>query len=257
MLEFNMFSPKTLQDRFNDVLRHLAKSNDLAAEACKQAACALSALEVEPKAKRFWDKLDKELLKTANRAVRNVMIWRIHGFTLGVDSHSLTREMFGRYGQLVDPSSTVSQLANGWRNMFALITGRYTFDAVMPALGPSLLAPLKDPEHIHLGTPRRRSTSRFGPVTQPNLDDESDSEAIAQAIVHALEKLKKEKHNERPQAAPRTPRNQAGNQAGNRATARGRVGKPKGQQGRGFALFQEQQQLPAPAERRFFQHAAH
>ena len=234
-------------------------SNDLAAEACKEAALALLALEVDTTG---WDDEMKDELKAAKRACRNVLIWRCHGSTLGIDSHNISREMFGRYGQLVNPKNdvTYSQLTNGWKRMLALITGHDTFDAEVhytDQMGPSLLAPLGDPAFMSANTPRRRSTSPCVPVKPPNLDGESDLKEIAKVVRQVLRERKKNKQNERPQAAPRTPRNQAGNQACNHATAQGSMDKPKGQQGRGFALFQVQQQLPAPAEWRWFQHAAH
>ena len=66
-------------------MRRILESNSYAASSCLAAAEAVAAVQV---AKRELKNTEKEVFKEANRAARDLFLWRCVGHKLGLDSRS-------------------------------------------------------------------------------------------------------------------------------------------------------------------------
>lgn len=104
------------RDRFNEAIRRLNRSTEQAVSSTLEAAEALSALSIRKEEVR--DRERKELLKAAKKAVRDVLLWRCFGSSLGLDSReALVRSFEHCCHQAGCDENTVSQLTNGYRRV--------------------------------------------------------------------------------------------------------------------------------------------
>jgi hypothetical protein len=103
-------------EKMNEAIRRLLNSNRDAKSSVREVAVALAALNV-PK-KELPDKVTKDLLKAAKKAVRNVCLWRAAGTVMGMDSTEALVRAFQAATQGTDcDDNTVSQLKNGHRSV--------------------------------------------------------------------------------------------------------------------------------------------
>ncbi|CAE8643992.1 unnamed protein product, partial [Polarella glacialis] len=104
------------QQRYNEAIRRLLISDQMAAASALEASEALAALRV-PK-DELRDRETKELLKAAKKAVRDVVLWRCCGSANGLDSReALVRAFEAATRQTSCDENTVSQLTNGYRRI--------------------------------------------------------------------------------------------------------------------------------------------
>ena len=103
--------------RYNDAISRLNTSNVQIATSVLEAAQALSALILRRDEERRLDKEPKETLKTARKAIRDLIIWRCFGVVLGFNFDQQGTESLHRYferfcSQASCGDDTVSQFAN-------------------------------------------------------------------------------------------------------------------------------------------------
>ena len=109
-------------ERYTECLRRLKRSDELIVASCSEAAEALAALSISMKDVRDGD--CKEALKAAKLAVRDVLLWRCTGNTLGLDSmKALVRAFQQAVKHTHCDCDTVSQLTNGYRRIREELAG--------------------------------------------------------------------------------------------------------------------------------------
>ena len=100
--------------RYNDVIRHISNSTDQIVSSTVEAARALAVLGSVTKSEVGPSRDKKELLKAAKKSVRDLLIWRCFGITLGLDSKEAWIRSFEHCSRLAGcDQNTVSQLTNG------------------------------------------------------------------------------------------------------------------------------------------------
>ena len=102
--------------RVNVCIHHLLQSEQMSAASAMEAGAALGSLRVPKGDLRDGD--FKELLKTVKRCVRNVLVWRCCGQSMGLDSKAAMLRNFTEATRQSDcDDNTVSQLQNGLRKI--------------------------------------------------------------------------------------------------------------------------------------------
>ena len=101
---------------YEECLRRLKRSDELAMASCLEAAEALASLCI--KVKDVRDPELKKALKLANKVVRDILLWRCAGNALGLDSReALIRAFEAACCHTHCDEHTVSQLTNGYRRI--------------------------------------------------------------------------------------------------------------------------------------------
>jgi hypothetical protein len=109
-------------ERYTECLRRLKRSDELVVASCLEAAEALAALGIRKEDVR--DRERKELLKSAKKAVRDVLLWRCTGNEMGLDSReALVRAFEEAVRHTNCCENTVSQLTNGYRRIREELAG--------------------------------------------------------------------------------------------------------------------------------------
>ena len=103
-------------ERYTECLRRLKRSNEHVVASCLEAAEALAALGNSKTNAHNRDQ--KEALKRAKKAVRDVLLWRCTGNALGLDSREAMVRAFEEACRHTHcDGNTVSQLTNGYRKI--------------------------------------------------------------------------------------------------------------------------------------------
>ena len=101
---------------YEECLRRLKRSDELAMASCLEAAEALASLGMRVKDVR--EKELKQALKLAKKIVRDILLWRCAGNALGLDSReALIRAFEAACSHTHCDENTVSQLSNGYRRI--------------------------------------------------------------------------------------------------------------------------------------------
>lgn len=105
-------------ERYTECLRRLKRSDELVVASCLEAAEALAILSIKMEVVRTWPRERKEALKAAQKAVRDVLLWRCAGKALGLDSREALIRAFEEACRHTDCNENiVSQLTNGFRRI--------------------------------------------------------------------------------------------------------------------------------------------
>ena len=103
-------------ERYTECLRRLKRSNEHVVASCLEAAEALAALGNSNT--NAHNREQKEALKLAKKAVRDVLLWRCTGNALGLDSRdAMVRAFEETCHHTGCDGNTVSQLTNGYRKI--------------------------------------------------------------------------------------------------------------------------------------------
>ena len=103
-------------DRYNEAIKLLLQSDELAMASCLAAAQALSALGIRKE--EVQDGEHKELLKAAKLSLRDVLLMRSIGCALGFDSRkAVVRTLEHVCGHTSCDANTLSQLGNGYHRI--------------------------------------------------------------------------------------------------------------------------------------------
>lgn len=105
-------------ERYTECLRRLKRSDELVVASCLEAAEALAILSIKMEVVRTWPRERKEALKAAQKAVRDVLLWRCAGKALGLDSREALIRAFEEACRHTDCNENIiSQLTNGLRRI--------------------------------------------------------------------------------------------------------------------------------------------